>query len=292
MQIPCPSGFEFTARKWVLGDRAKLLAVKDDQPTNLPKMMVQLAATGVVSPGPYSFKDSHLIDWDKVSMADIAVANILIRAHTDDTILLQPMCRICRSLQRDPKAVNLLDMPIRMASQEGVDHLRTGAPVRREIDGAQVYLKAVRGMDLMVIGTLQAQEEECIEEIQMCSTIHEIHAAGKAEPIKALPELREFYRAQSWEFQRGISAAIDELFGGADMTYTFRCDHIECRSEQEQQLPLDHSFYGMGPTRKPVSLPTSSSGAKSVRELMRKPSSPSLPESPKSPDSTSQPELK
>lgn len=288
MQIPCPSGFEFIARKWILGDRAKLLAVKDDQPTNLPKMMVGLAATGIISPGPYSFKDG-LIDWDKVSMADIAVANILIRAHTDESVLLQPMCQHCRSLQRDPKEISLLDMPIRMASKEGVEHLRTGAPVRREIDGVQVYLKAVRGMDLMVVGTLQSQEEECIEEIQMCSTIHEIHAAGSAEAISSLPDLRTFYRAQSWNFQRGISDAIDELFGGVDMSYTFRCDHIECRAEQAQQLPLDHSFYGLGPTKKQVTLATSSSGAKSVRELMRKLSSPSSPESPKSPDSISPP---
>lgn len=283
MQIPCPSGFEFTARKWVLGDRAKLLTIKDDQPTNLPKMMVSLAATGVVNPGPYAFKD-NLIDWDKVAMADIAVANILIRAHTDETILLQPMCRHCRSLQRDAKEVNLLDMPIRMASPEGISHLQTGIPVRREIAGAQVYLKAIRGMDLVVVGTLQSQEEEAIEEIQMCSNIQEIHVPGKAEPLTGLHELRVFYREQSWEFQRGVSDAIDELFGGVDMSFTFRCDHIECRAEQAQQLPLDHSFYGMGPTRKQQARPgTSSSGAKSVRELMRRPSFPSLPESQMSP---------
>ncbi|HUW10067.1 MAG TPA: hypothetical protein VM537_10080, partial [Anaerolineae bacterium] len=249
MQIPCPSGFEFTARKWLLGDRGKLLAVKDDQPTNLPKMMVSLAATGVANPGPYTFKGG-VIDWDKVSMADIAVANILIRVHTDDTILLQPMCRHCRSLQRDPKEIALLGMPIKMASDEGIEHLRTGAPVKREIAGVQVYLKAVRGEDMLLIGTLQSQEEEAIEEIQMCATIHEVHVPGRQDPVSGFRELRELYRKQSWEFQRGISAAVDELFGGVDMAFTFRCDHIECRAEQEQQLPLDHSFYGIRPARK------------------------------------------
>ena len=278
MKVPCPSGLIFRARKWRIGDISELIDVKEDDGSSLPKLMVELAAEEVIEPGPYKFEDSKL-DIQQLSLSDIAVANILIRVGTDPELLITPTCESCKKPQRSPKSIPLDEMPIYMASREGIEHLRTGVPIERQYpDGIMLQLKAVRGRDFKTLSKLQEQNPKYILEYQAVLHISKVNAPELSEPLMLVPHIREWYHKQSWRLRQEIEADIDELWGGADQIYKFRCDHAECRTTQEQQVPLDQTFYGLDDQVKQRRRQKRSSSMKSAGELMQTSSTPSSSE--------------
>jgi len=287
MEIRCPSGLVFSARPWTLGDHAALLKAKERTMAMLPRVMAELASEAVIDPGPYTHLEvGGKVDWTGISHADLVVANILIRAGRDSHVLVTMPCAACRRLPRDPQDIDLMDIPIFMASEEGCQHLQTGVPAFREVGNIRVGIRALVGRDLLTFSKLQAQEPESMFELQTCLAIAEVNAPGMKKPLTMLPEIRKFWRDQDWSFRDTIESAIDELWGGADLTIKFSCEHIGCGAEQEQSLPLGLSFYGLEDLKRP-SKRAKSSTAKSVRELMQQASSPSSSESPTAPASTS-----
>jgi hypothetical protein len=286
MNIHCPSGLVFSARSWKLGDHAELIKARDRSMTQLPKIMAALASDAVIDPGPYTaFKEGEKVDWDAVSHADITVANILIRAGREPKLIAEFICAVCRQLPRDPQEIDLLDLPIYMASEEGRMHLHDGNPVVREVGTARVKLRALLGKDLDVLSRLQVKEPENMLEVQTCMSIAEVNAPGLKKPLTTLVEIRKFWREQEWSFRNEIDEAIDSLWGGADLAIRFTCDHLECRAQQEQSLPLGLSFYGLDDPSRHAKR-AKSSAVRSVRELMQQASSPSSQDSPESPGST------
>lgn len=285
MEIPCPSGLVFAARPWKLGDQTALLKARNKPMTMLPRTMVELAAESVIDPGPYQFPPGEPIDWNSVSHADILVANIMIRAGRDPQLALMPLCGQCRRLQRDAKVVDLLDLPVFMASEEGRAHLTSGAPIQRNYGGIVVDLRCTRGSDLNTLGKLQQEDEDSVLEVQTCIGISQVRTPA-GEGIMDLPGIRKFWREQDWEFRDEIEKDLDTLFGGVDLTYKFTCDFISCQAEQIQTVPLDLAFYGLDLEKRLSARAKSSSVKKSVRELMRRASSRSSQGSPESQGST------
>ena len=279
MRIPCPSGLVFEARSWRIGDQKELLKAKNDGPGTLPKRMVALAAEGVIDPGPYKVEVGGRINWDDVSHSDIAVANVMIRAGKDSKYIFQPNCAGCGKLQKDHMDVDLLDMPVYPASAEGLQHLSTGEPVAKQIGQIQLLFKAIRGRDINTLVRLQEEDEEAMLEVLTCLHIQQIRAPKSSEPLETLPDIRRFWNEQDWDFREEVEAISDTLFGGIDMTFRFTCDHMSCRVEQEQAIPLDLNFYGLDLHARQRRRAKGSS-AKSVRELMHQVSSPSSPKPP------------
>lgn len=290
MKVPCPSGLIFSARGWKIGDHASMLDMKDELAGGLPKLMVKLASQSVIDPGPYKMTAGGPVDWDIVSHADIAVANVLIRAGKDPELRLMPNCVSCRKLQRDAKEVNLLDLPVFEASEQGKTHLSSGVPINDTIQGIPISFKAILGKDMLTVSILQEQEEQHMLEITTCMGIASISPKGQ-EPLTSLPDIRKFWREQDMTFMQEVETKLDTLFGGVDMTYRFTCDHLTCRAEQEQSVPLDLSFYGLDLAGRQSRRARSSTG-KSVRELMQRASSPSSASSPAPPASISGPSPK
>jgi len=266
MHITCPSGLVFTARKWQIGDLTSLISVKDEAPTSLPKEMVRLAATGVTEPGPYKFKDGT-IDVDQLSLPDISVANVLIRLGHDAALLLQPTCESCRKMLKDPVEPNLEEMPVYEASQEGIEHLRTGAPIAREYYGYTLKLKVMRGSDFATLAKLVDQDMKYVLEYQQVLHIAEVSGRDLKEPLVNMLDIREWYHVQEIDLHNEIEADIDELWGGVDQAFTFRCDR--CLVEQKQNVPLDMTFYGLGDHKMRSRRQKRSSAMKSAGQLMR-----------------------
>lgn len=285
MQIQCPSGLVFTARRWRIGDHSEMLDTREQQPAALPKRMLELAATGIVEPGPYKFKDR--LETDDMSIADITVANILIRVGTDPRLLLKPTCGACRKPVHQPKEIDLSELQVYQASKEGVEHLRTGSPLKRVYNGIQVELKAIRGRDLGNLAKLQEQEPKYMIEHQLAASIAQISAPGTPAPLTGMVHIREFLHEQEWDLRSAIEDDIDELWGGVDQTFSFQCDRPSCLTEQEQQVPLDLTFYGLDLSNRRSSRRKRSS-VKSAGELMRGSSSPSSSAIPKPQPSTSE----
>jgi hypothetical protein len=280
MHVPCPSGLVFSARSWKLGDHAKLIKAADKSMSQLPKIMVAMVSEEIIDPGPYEgFTEGAAVDWNKVTHADIVVANIVIRATKEPLLLTEFLCAVCRKLPHDPQEIDLGEIDIFQASDEGKAHLESGAPVGIEVGDARVKLKALRGGDLSLLGKLQLQEPEHMLELQACMGIAEINAPGFPQPFTTLHDIRKYWRDQGAEFRDEVDSATDALFGGADMRIRFTCDHIACRAEQEQSLPLGLTFYGLEDPKR-HSRRAKCSTAKSVRELMQLASSRSSAKSP------------
>jgi hypothetical protein len=302
MQICCPSGLKFIARRWRIGDQAALLDVKEHQGSSLPKKMLALAAQEVIEPGPYNFHDK--LDTNVLTVADITVGNILIRAGTRRELYLRPTCNVCRRILREPIEYDLNDVgPFYMASMEGVEHIRTGTPVVRKYDNVTVKLRAVRGSDLVEIGKLQEDDPVHMFEHQLVSYIDEIHGPGILEavprmnpmggpgldpnaPLRNKLHILEYVRSLPWEIRDQIDEDTEELFGGVDTTLSFKCDHPDCLGANEIQVPLDPSFYGLDASSRRLRRRKTSMATRSASELMRSSSSPSSSDSPNSPTSS------
>lgn len=272
MEVPCPSGLVFQARKWKIGDINTLLSSREDATSSLPLKMVQLAAQSVIEPGPYPFEKGGQIDWEQISHADISVANIAVRcgSGSDTVLLMHPNCAACRRLLIDPVEVDLLDLPIYMAREEGRVHLHSGQPIERTVEGHKVWLRAIRGSHMPMMAKLQDQEAELMLEVLTCMSIEAVMPKGRKDgKLTNLPDIRKFWREQSWGFKEAIEEDVDTLFGGIDMRYSFTCDRISCRVEQEQTVPLDPSFYGLDLESR-QSRRVKRSSAKSLRDLMPK----------------------
>lgn len=269
MYVPCPSGFVFDARKWRLGDIQSLIKRKEDPGGLLPLRMVELAGQTVVDPGPYPFKPDEPIDWRLVSHADIACANIGVRCLSDPLLVIQPNCGACGKLRQDALEIELLDQPIYPASDEGKEHLSTGNPIAIEVQGHSIVLKALRGEGMATMAKLQEQEPEAMLEILTCMGIAAITTVD-GKQLNTIPEVRAFVREQDFDFGNAIDTELDVLFGGVDMSYRFTCDHIACRTEQEQTVPLDLRFYGLDPEARQQRRASRSSGATSLRTLMQR----------------------
>ena len=287
MQIPCPSGFVFEARHWNLGDQRALLDVKEDADGNLPLKMVSLAAQQVINPGPYKMAVGSPVVWAEISHADIAVANIFIRAGRKPMYLLHPNCANCRKLLSNPVEIDLLDLKVYMASPEGIQHLATDAPIIKETCGATVKLQALRARHLGLMSRLQQEQEQDILEIQTCMHIREISSPQLKAPLVNLPEIREFWKVQDTDFRDEIETATDTLFGGIDQSFTFTCDRLACRTEQKHSVPLDLTFYGLDLDARQSRRAKASLAVSSVRELMQRVSEPSSSGTPTPSGSTS-----
>lgn len=283
MQIQCPSGLVFTARKWRIGDHSVLLDMKEHQGSSLPMKMLELAATSIVNPGPYKFKDKLITE--DMSIADITTANVLLRVGTDPVLVLRLTCAHCRKPLREAVDVLLDELPVYPASKEGAEHLRTGVPVQRTYNGVSVALRAPRGKDLERLSKLQEQEPKFMIEYQLATSVAELKVPGKEGPLTLFEHIKEFIHEQDWSFREQLENDVDELWGGVDQGFTFQCDHA-CSVTQEQQVPLDLAFYGLDLSAK-QSRRRRCSSAKSAGELMRSSSSPSSSASPKPPLSTS-----
>jgi hypothetical protein len=247
----------------------------------LPKIMAELASEQVIDPGPYKeLKEGEPVNWDIVSHADLIVSNIIIRAKKDPLVIVQMICAVCRRLPRDPQEIDLEDVDIFMASEEGMSHLQTGKPVHKEIGDVRVGLRALLGQDLPLMAKLQLQEPENMLEVQTCMSIAEINAPGFKKPVTDLHGIRKFWREQSWDFRNEVETAIDGFWGGADTMVRYTCDQVGCEAEQEQSLPLGLSFYGLEDLKRQSRRAKSSSGKKSVRDLMQRASSRSSAKSP------------
>jgi hypothetical protein len=292
MQVQCPSGLQFVARPWRIGDQAELLNTKEQLGGMLPKKMLSLAALDVIDPGPYKF--TNRIDVDELSIPDITVGNILIRIGTRKELWLRPTCASCRKILRDPIEVDLTELgPFYMASPEGVDHLKTGVPIQRDYgDGVHARLRAIRGCNLLDISKLQEEDPEHIVEHQLVAYIDEISGPGTVEavamtekgaPLRNKPHILRYIRTLPWEIREKIEMDVDELFGGVDTTITFRCDHPECTAMNEVQVPLDLNFYGLDNSARRSKLRKNSLATRSAVELMRSSSSPSSSEAQKPP---------
>jgi hypothetical protein len=287
MRVPCASGLIFDARKWKIGDISELVGTKDREPTTLPKKMVELAATGIVESGPYNFPDNTL-DTSQMSIADISIANILIRVGIDSILSLRPTCGACKRQLRDPIDVPLDEMPIFMASQEGVESLRTGAPVKRQYGDVTLHLKAALGADLATLAMLREQAPKYVVEYMHVVHIAEVHDPKLKEPLNMLAHSREWYHEQDMPLHSALDEDIDELWGGVDQSYDYRCDHMTCRTEQEGEVPLDLTFYGLERQTRRSRRAKRSSAMKSAGELMHSSSAPSSSDTQTTPTSTSE----
>jgi len=286
MKIPCPSGLVFEARKWKIGDIAELIGERERFASSLPLKMAELACISTIEQGPYKFTDK--VDFSQVSLPDIAVANILLRVGSNPLLRLQPACEGCRRPLRDAIEIDLSEMPVFMASKEGAEHLRTNAPVQRQYGVHKVALKAVRGSDFKTLAKLQDEEPTYILEYQHVLHIAQVSGGELKAPLVNVPDIRAWYHEQDISLRAEIDDDIDELWGGVDQSFTFRCDHLGCGLEQSPEVPLDLAFYGLDQGKKQHRRSRRSSAKRSAGELMGTLSATSSSSTPKSPASTSE----
>ena len=250
MKIECPSGLTLDARAWNLGDQNQLMDTKQNEAGLLPLRMLEVATQGCVHPGPYPFKEGGPVNFHKVSIADIVTANYLIRKKTRPQYDFRVPCQYCGKLTA--RTIDMNEVEVFEASGEGIEHLRTGVPIIIKIPEedpmAILELKILRGASLPELARYQDKTPEQMLELQACMSVDKIiPQEASAELLLSLGTIREYWRAQSWDFGDEVRVSIDVAEGGVDSTFEFRCENQGCRKEQLGTVPLDTEFYGLDP---------------------------------------------
>ena len=248
MIITCPSGLQFEARPWTLGDQNHLTDTETVEAGQLPMKMVEVVCVRLVEPGPYSFTTK--VDFGQVTLSDITAANIQIRMRSDkdSKFPFDTPCQHCGLMQH--VEVDLAEVDVFACSDEGIEHVHVGVPLTVELESdkglAVVHLKLLRGKDLSIVAKWQEKDPGKMLEIQACLSIEKIILAGNNDSVMGMPKIRAFWQRQSWGFGGTVRDALDEAEGGADVIYKHRCDPIKgCGKEQEGVLPLGPEFYGL-----------------------------------------------
>lgn len=271
MLVHCPSGLQFTARPWEIGDIISLVDAKEAEAGLLPLRMAELAAETCREPGPYGCRPGGRINWFDVSIADLTSANIQIRAKTRPIFEFDRNCESCGRLQR--LQIDLREVKHYEASELGKGHLSSGAPWALELETqegkARVELKILRGKDLAELAKRQTKKKpsEMIDvQAMLCIQSISFLDRGDAKPITNFNRIREFWMHQPWEFGDAVRDAIDDAEGGPDSLVESQCENIACRREALGSLPLDSSFYGLDPLRTLQRRRSRSSGQISLEE--------------------------
>jgi len=249
--VECPTGLSFQAHAWNLGHITQLISIFDEG-ADYQARMLALVAGPVVNPGPYELVKGQPISseaWNKISVADITWGNIAVRRQTKSKLELdiscsQPKCQKINEIALD---INDPDYDMVTASEEGIQHIRTGIPIIREVNGVKAEIRLQRGSDFGDIARWQKEEPKAFLEIQQCMQIESIMAPGLDQPIKGMLQIREFWKHQSWDVAETIENAIDDCSGGVNLEFSFICQH--CGKEQFSYLPLGPEFYGLDTRR-------------------------------------------
>jgi len=296
MIITCPSGLQFHARTWNLGDQGSLIEASIDDSQNVAIRMLELATipNGVVDPGPYSFKEGGNVSWGDVTQVDITTANLEIRKASNPLVPFHQACTRCGKLPEDQVYIDLRDLEVYPASEEGLNHIRTNVPANMSLIDSQgrsvtVKVKLLFGRDMAFLSRFQEQEQSRMLEIQAVASIASIEVPGESSPLTTFQDIREYWRQQSWEFGEAVEEKVDGMGGSVDTTVVFRCDDLSCHREQEVPLPLDEKFYGLSGRHKRRRLRASSATpSASIEKTTPEVSLPSPPDTPKPPILTSE----
>jgi hypothetical protein len=250
-KVTCPSGLEFEARTWNNEDTLVNLDSDVVEGGLVALKMVDRAMGRIVDPGPYpSFEAGGRANLAMVTNADISAAAVQIRAETRAIHSFDVPCEGCAKaaeLELDLREVEMLK-----ASDEGIEHIRTGLPVLREIGGVTIAVKLIRGADIPKMAKVQAKDQKAIVETQICMSLAYIRDPkyrGGME-ISKFEELRRYWKGANWDFTDAVETAIDEIEGGPDLYIEHTCKRLGCHREQVTMLPLDMGFFGLDHMRR------------------------------------------
>lgn len=264
MIITCPTGLSFRARKWNLSDVARateqmeaeeaaLRGEKNNPHSNLLLEMCQAAVVGDIQPGPYKLNAAGGINWVYLTNQDLIAALVQIRRMTKPIVEGDFPCKHCRRLQPEGVHADLSGVDIYTASPAGIEVIQTGVPYELKAPTtageAVLRIRPVYARDNQQLAALQREEPTRLLEIANCMSVQEIVLPG-GKRLTTLPEIRDFYGQQEWDFLQLLDETVEDLFGGPDTSFTWRCAHTDCAMEQRMSLPLDASFWGLGGRRR------------------------------------------
>jgi hypothetical protein len=253
MEITCPSGLKLDVRPWNNNDQLELIDAN-----NVILRMAEIATLKCIDPGPYSFNAESRPAWSEVSIADMTAANVLIRGITDtgeydiDRQCSNPSCRIVQGLTIDCKDVHIFP-----ATEEGIQHLRTGAPILKRIRTAtagevELAIRILRGSHMGELDRYQKQDRRTGLKAQTCLAIQSIRFLeakdAKGEPRKEMASpkaIMEFWSGETWSITDLVRDTIEEAEGGPDLIVEWACKEFGCKKEQHTTVPLDPAFYGL-----------------------------------------------
>jgi len=267
MLVKCLTGLTFEARPWNLGDIEALLEPTDLESATLQTRMLSLVAGKVTDPGPYRFEVGSPPDVDEMSVSDITLACISIRARTPPKELEPEIpCSSCGDVK--VREVRFEDFPVAPYSDEAREALAAGQPVERTYDlgdgkPVRVLLVDSLGKDILRAAKYAEGNPVKILAVQNCQHIHSVKQ-GRKEYV-GLHEVLQFYRRAPWTFQDALERDIDSLFGGVDTSIEFTCP--ACGLKQTAVLPLDLAFFGLDPERRQRRSQGSSSDAASEQKI-------------------------
>jgi hypothetical protein len=247
-KVTCPSGLEFEARTWNNEDTLTNLDTELAESGLVAVSMVERALGRCIDPGPYPFEAGGRVNLSMVTNADITAAAVQIRAATRQFHDFDTPCEGCSKMQELRQ--DLKEVEIAPASEEGIEHIRSNAPIARDIDGVTVEFKLIRGHDIPKMAKVQAKDQKAIVETQICMSIASISDPKKPRPINKFEEIRRYWKMANWDFTDAVEGAIDELEGGPDLYIEFCCKTFGCHREQVTLLPLDMAFFGLDHMRR------------------------------------------
>lgn len=235
-----PTGVTLDLRPLRLGD-VKTVARMKRRPYDGDMLCVLDLALGdpaVVDEGPYTgLAEGPKPDLQRILTWDLLSILLQLRGAKDPTVRLTPTCGFgatCGAMRDDgdPIILDLTDISHFEASEEGLASIAEDRDAIVEIDGHKVYLRPPLNDKAGLDALAEMSGVDAMDYAYRSAIRKVIEPKGsEVHPLDWWDNLDD------WALADKIKEAVDDLWGGIDMLYRWRCG--ECGKEQPDFIPFN-----------------------------------------------------
>jgi hypothetical protein len=234
MEIICPSGLSGELRGMRVREEALMSDRKLLNSGRMIGSLLEACWVRTINPGPYG-KLGEKPDLSQVSSADRTYMLLQLRMQSFGTSYEFDVA--CGNCERTIKwQCELTEFATRPMKPEGVEHLRTGAPIVRTLpSGMDVKFRLGLGADEEYMAKLDKKERVNISTHNLARRVLEIDGKTAWKDVfDAVADLAVI----DGDY---LHDQIDEIEGGVDLSFDIECP--KCASRQLTMLPFEMSFF-------------------------------------------------